>query len=154
MPNRRPHKFVLGHFELGGGTKMMLVKNPAGCNQVLEFLENIKEDFALVCCLNAHAGDGTDISWIWDTDFEKLSESGIKLKALVASGERAQDMRVRLKYSGIPDENIIVEQDYEKLVKWMSGQDMPVYIIPTYTAMLELRRVIVKNVGGSEFWEG
>jgi len=136
------------------GTLMMLVKNPAGCNQVLEFLENIKNDFILICCLNSHSADGTDISWIWDAAFERLSASSMKLKTLVASGERAQDMRVRLKYAGIPDENISVEQDYDKLVKWISEQDKPVYIMPTYTAMLELRQVIVKHCGGTDFWEG
>lgn len=136
------------------GSKMMLVKNPAGCDQVLEFLENIKEKFILIICLNAHTADGTDISWVWDSAFEKLAAPGVPLAEMIVSGERAQDMRVRLKYAGIDDGHITVEQDYEKLVSYIEKQELPVFIMPTYTAMLELRQVIVKHCGGKEFWEG
>lgn len=139
-------------FDMGGGTKMMLVKNPAGCNQVIEFLENIKERFILVVCLNDRGADGTDISWIWDADFEKLSAVSARLARVIVSGDRAQDMRLRIKYAGIPDDRIAVERDYEALVKTLEGQDMPVYIMPTYTAMLELREVVIKHCGGDEFW--
>lgn len=139
-------------FKLAGGTKLMLVKNPAGCNQVLEFLENIKERFILVCCLNDRGADGTDISWIWDADFEKLSALSARLAQVIVSGDRAQDMRLRIKYAGIPDERISVERDYETLVRGLEGQDKPVFIMPTYTAMLELREVLIKHCGGDEFW--
>ncbi len=139
-------------FKLAGGTKLMLVKNPAGYNQVLEFLENIKERFILVCCLNDRGADGTDISWIWDADFEKLSALSAKIAQVIVSGDRAQDMRLRIKYAGIPDERISVERDYEALIKSLEGQDKPVFIMPTYTAMLELRQALIKHCGGDEFW--
>ncbi len=141
-------------FQLGkAGTRMMLVKNPAGCNQVIEFLENIKEKFVLVVCLNDRGADGTDISWIWDADFEGLTSLGGWLDKVIVSGDRASDMRVRIKYAGIPDERISVQRDYEALVKWIERQDMPVFIMPTYTAMLELRQVVIKHCGGADFWE-
>ena len=141
-------------FKLGkAGTRMMLVKNPAGCNQVIEFLENIKEKFILVVCLNDRGADGTDISWIWDADFEGLRSLGSRLDQVVVSGDRASDMRVRIKYAGIPDGRIRVQRDYEELVKWIEKQDMPVFLMPTYTAMLELRQVVIKHCGGADFWE-
>lgn len=139
-------------FKLAGGAKLMLVKNPAGCNQVIEFLENIKERFILVVCLNDRSADGTDISWIWDADFEKLSALSAKIAQVIVSGDRAQDMRLRIKYAGIPDERISVERSYEALIKSLEGQDKPVFIMPTYTAMLELREVLIKHCGGDEFW--
>ena len=140
-------------FELGkGGAKMMLVKNPAGCNQVIEFLQEIKDRFNLVVCLNDRGADGTDVSWIWDADFEGLTSLGGRLESIVVSGDRAGDMRVRIKYAGIPDERIRMERDYEKLVDWMTRQEKPTYIMPTYTAMLELREEVIKRCGGEEFW--
>ena len=140
-------------FELGGGAKMMLVKNPAGCNQVIDFLQNIKEKFILVLCLNDRPADGTDISWIWDVDFEGLSSLGGRLQKVIVSGDRAEDMRVRVKYAGIDDSFIETERDYAALVEKLGDQPLPVFIMPTYTAMLELREQVIKRCGGSEFWE-
>ena len=140
-------------FELGGGTKMMLVKNPAGCNQVIDFLQNIKEKFILVLCLNDRPADGTDISWIWDVDFEGLASLGGRLQKVIVSGDRAEDMRVRVKYAGIDDSFIETERDYAALVENLGSQPLPVFIMPTYTAMLELREQVIRRCGGSEFWE-
>lgn len=141
-------------FRLGkAGARMMLVKNPAGCNQVIEFLENIKEKFILVVCLNDRGADGTDVSWIWDADFEGLTTLGSYLDQVIVSGDRAGDMRVRIKYAGIPDEHISMQRNYEELVRWIEKQELPVFIMPTYTAMLELRQVVIKHCGGADFWE-
>lgn len=140
-------------FDLGGGTKLMLVKNPAGCNQVVEFLQNIREKFILVICLNDRSADGTDISWIWDVDFEELAALGGSLQRVIVSGDRAADMRIRIKYAGIDDAFIQTQTDYDALVDWIASQTLPVYIMPTYTAMLELREAVLRRCGGQEFWE-
>ncbi len=141
-------------FPLGKkGARMMLVKNPAGCNQVLEFLETLSEPFALVVCLNDRHADGTDVSWIWDTDFEALGRLGSRLRQVTVSGDRAPDLRVRIKYAGVPDARIRVQRDYEALVKELEAAEEPVFLMPTYTAMLELRQTVIRRVGGSEFWE-
>ena len=145
----RMEQFALGK----AGTKMMLVKNPAGCSQVIEFLQNVKEPFVLAICLNDRAADGTDVSWIWDADFEGLTRLGARLRQVLVSGDRAGDMRVRIKYAGIPDSAIRVERDYARLVDWAAEQELPVFLMPTYTAMLELRQAVVHKVGGAEFWE-
>ena len=140
-------------FDLGGGTRLMLVKNPAGCNQVLEFLQEIRDPFQLVICLNDRSADGTDVSWIWDADFEKLTDLQGKMERVYLSGDRTGDIHVRLKYAGVPEETITEERDYEVLVQMLSKTETPIYIMPTYTALLDLRAVIVRHCGGSEFWE-
>lgn len=145
----RMEKFNIGQ----AGARMMLIKNPAGCNQVLDFLRDIGDEFALVVCLNDRDADGTDVSWIWDADFEKLAAVGRRLTRVVVSGDRAEDMRVRMKYAGVPENRTGVEKDYEKLVDFIAGQDKTVFIMPTYTAMLELREHLIKRTGGAEFWE-
>ncbi len=140
-------------FELAGGTRMMLVKNPAGCNQVIEYLQNVKEKFVLVICLNDRAADGRDISWIWDADFEGLSRLAGFLDQVIVSGDRAEDMRVRIKYAGVDDGFIRMERDYETLVRSLERETRPVYMMPTYTAMLELRQTVIRHCGGEDFWE-
>jgi UDP-N-acetylmuramyl tripeptide synthase len=145
----RMEQFALGK----SGTRMMLVKNPAGCNQVIEFLENVKEHFILVACLNDRGADGTDISWIWDVDFEKLRGLSGYLDKVIVSGDRASDLAVRIKYAGVAPEYISIERNYETLVQWIEQQDKPVFIMPTYTSMLELRQVVISHCGGDDFWK-
>ena len=140
-------------FDLAGGTRMMLVKNPAGCNQVIEYLQTMREKFVLVICLNDRAADGRDISWIWDADFEGLRELAGTLDQVIVSGDRAEDMRVRIKYAGVDDRFIRVERDYERLVASLEKETRPVCMMPTYTAMLELRQTVIRHCGGEEFWE-
>jgi hypothetical protein len=62
-------------------------------------------------------------------------------------------MRLRIKYAGIDDGRIRVERDYGALVESLSGEELPIFLMPTYTAMLELRQAVVHKVGGREFWE-
>lgn len=140
-------------FPLAGGARMMLVKNPAGCNQVIEYLQNIKEKFLLVVCLNDRPADGTDISWIWDAEFEQLTALSGRLQKVIVSGDRAGDMAVRIKYAGIAPEHITMERDYETLIRSLEKESLPVYLMPTYTAMLELRQTLIRHVGGADFWE-
>ena len=131
---------------------MMLVKNPAGANLVIDYLKNVKDKFILVICLNDKPGDGTDISWIWDTEFEALCRLP-GLDRLIIAGDRAEDMWVRIKYAGIVSDRIEVEHDYEKIVSALEKQDKQIFFMPNYTSMLELRGVIVKHCGGADFWE-
>ena len=108
----------------------------------------------LVICLNDRGADGTDVSWIWDAEFGRLNTIADRIEKIIVSGDRAQDMRVRLKYAGIPDGSITVERDYEKLVSALEPLETDVCLMPTYTAMLELREVMIRHCGGAEFWEG
>ncbi len=140
-------------FPLAGGTRMILVKNPAGCTQALEYLLHINRPFVFVFCLNDRDADGTDVSWIWDADFEVLQTIKDHIQSIIVSGDRAHDIRVRLKYAGFDDAWIKMIQDADSLVQCLSSEELPVMILPTYTAMLELRTAVVRHCGGAEFWE-
>ena len=155
---------ALGHFSCGFGRmekfrvkdtdlRMILIKNPAGCNQVLNFLSGMETPYVFAACLNDRTQDGKDVSWIWDVDFERLTEQGDKLAAVFVSGVRADDLAMRFAYAGIPREKIRVEKDYGKLTEELTSQTLPVYIMPTYTAMLDLRGAISKKYGFKAFWE-
>ena len=141
-------------FDINGHSlRMILIKNPAGCNQVLNFLTDSTEPFLFSACLNDRAFDGKDISWIWDVDFEKLTEMGDLLTGVYVSGVRADDMATRFKYAGVPTEKLKVFRTYDELLKACLDQDKPVFVMPTYTAMLDLRAAVSKNYGFKNFWE-
>ncbi len=141
-------------FEIGKtSVRMILIKNPAGCNQVLNFLTNTTTPAVFVACLNDLDQDGRDVSWIWDVDFEKLTVMGDRLKAVYVSGIRAEDMALRFRYAGIEMEKLFVVKDYGSLMEQVTNQDSPVYVMPTYTAMLELRHKISRTYGFKEYWE-
>lgn len=132
---------------------MILIKNPAGCNQVLNFMSNLNEESVFVILLSDNYADGTDISWIWDVDFESLRNISDYLSKIYVGGIRADDMAVRLKYAGIESEKISVLKDFESLIEAFTSQEKPVFIMPTYTAMMELRSIISKKFGYKNFWE-
>ncbi len=90
--------------------RMILVKNPAGCSQTIAYLCGLAEDFQLVICLNDRTADGHDISWIWDADYEKLAACS-HLREVWVSGDRAEELRLRLKYAGVKTNRIHLEKD-------------------------------------------
>ena len=133
--------------------RMILIKNPAGCNQVLNFLTQRTEPFVFAACLNDRAQDGKDVSWIWDVDFERLTAMEKVLSDIYVSGVRADDMALRFLYAGFPKERIHVQKDYAQLMEEATGKKLPVFVMPTYTAMLALRGTIAKRYGYKEFWQ-
>jgi len=140
----------------GKTIKVILVKNPTGFNQVLSYLLTEKQNTQIAFVINDRLADGTDISWLWDVDFEQLQQMQDKVSSFYASGIRAEDMAVRLKYAGINIDKIQIEKDYEELLNkalatTSEGQNL--YILPTYTAMLEVRSLLEKKFGLKEFWK-
>ena len=133
--------------------QMILVKNPAGCSQALSYVASMEEDFNLILCLNDRTADGHDISWIWDADYEQLSQSS-RVRHILVSGDRAEDMQLRLKYADCAEEKIALEKDNEALLAAIRRSTLPVFILPNYTAMLALRKVLSDATGGGAFWEG
>ena len=133
--------------------RMILVKNPIGCSQVLRYLAGLEEALTLVMCLNDRPGDGTDVSWLWDVDTDMLGVMGERLTGVYCSGVRADELALWFKYAGVPEAKIQVEGDYDKLLGAIGQSEVPVYVIPTYTAMLELREKLAKRMGLRKFWE-
>lgn len=158
---------AVGNFECGFGRmeaiktggktlKVILVKNPTGFNQVLNYLLTESKQIQLAFLINDQAADGRDISWLWDVDFEKLSEKQDTIDNLYTSGIRAEDMAVRLKYAGIYTNKISIVKDYAELIDTglsKTPEDSTFYILPTYTAMLEIRKLLKKKFGLKEFWK-
>lgn len=144
----RMESFSLGNVSV----KVILVKNPAGCDRALDYLAGLRGDFLAVFALNDNLADGTDVSWIWDAGFERLFANGPGPK-LVVSGTRAEDMRLRLKYAGADEAMVRLVRSDEALLRAVGESRLPVYIMPTYTAMLPLRHELSKLCGGREFWE-
>ena len=142
-------------FRLGkAGARVMLVKNPAGCDQVLRFLAALDGEMELAVLLNDHDADGKDVSWIWDAEFEALISLGKRLRHVTVSGSRAWDLFLRLKYAGIAPELLSVERSYTALTEQLATSEVPIFIMPTYTALLEFRPHLIRKCGGSDFWEG
>jgi lipid II isoglutaminyl synthase (glutamine-hydrolysing) len=127
----------------GRGVSILLIKNPAGANEVLRTLtlEDVRLDLWLA--LNDRIADGRDVSWIWDVDFEVLAG---RVRRATCAGTRAEEMALRLKYAGI-DAEIEVERDLERsldtAVKGAAGERL--YALPTYTALLELRDLLARR---------
>ena len=95
---------------------MMLVKNPAGFNQVINLIAHDEGNYKLAFLLNDRFADGTDISWIWDVDFEALADQQVRFTRVLVSGVRADDMALRLKYAGFAPERIEVIREYDRLL--------------------------------------
>lgn len=125
----------------GKDVKIFLVKNPAGYNQSLDTICLNKEKFAAAFLLNDNYADGQDVSWIWDVDFEKLTETNID--EVYISGLRAYDMAVRLKTAGLNPNKFVIEERYEALTEAIkNGSCNKLYILATYTAMINYRKYL------------
>jgi len=136
----------------GRDVQVILAKNPAGLNQVLRTITANGSEKDIALFLNDDIADGRDISWIWDVDFELLS--GVTRSATV-SGIRAWDMALRLKYAGLESLSEVETDTAEalRLALHHTPEGETLYVIPTYTAMLEVRGLLAAWAGRGAFWE-
>jgi lipid II isoglutaminyl synthase (glutamine-hydrolysing) len=148
---------AFGRFErIPAGDKtvlLLLIKNPAGANEVVRTLVSVAGPRLAVVALNDNIADGRDVSWIWDVDFEPLAAS---LDRLVVSGGRAAELALRFKYGGVPSDQIEVIDDLEMaLDRGLEGtpEGGELVVLPTYTAMLALRRIAAERGLVRPYWE-
>ena len=132
---------------------MLLVKNPTGANEVVRTLVAGGAPRLAVVALNDGIADGRDVSWIWDVDFEPLLDG---LERVVVTGERAAELALRFKYAGFDPGAIEVLPDLERgldrgLALTPEGSEL--IVIPTYTAMLALRRIVTERGFAKPYWE-
>ncbi len=132
--------------------RIVLVKNPAGCDRALEYLATLGDGVMPVFCLNDNLNDGTDISWIYDADYESLFAAR-RYERIGVFGIRAQDMRLRLKYAGADDSAVEVYSSLDELADAVKNAGRPVCVLPNYTAMLAVRDKLSSLAGGGKFWE-
>ncbi len=139
----------------GRPVRILLVKNPAGANEVLRTLALEPGEHDLLGILNDKIADGRDVSWIWDADFEALDG---RVRRVTCAGTRAAELALRFKYAGVEVERIAIEPSIEAALAKAaasrptgSGGDT-LYALPTYTAMLELRDVLVRRGEANGRW--
>ena len=132
---------------------LALVKNPVGFTEVLRTVLAPPGRRTLLIAINDLFADGTDVSWLWDVEFERLQE---RVNVAVCAGLRAEDMAVRLKYAGVEPDRIRVENDLRRALELALAAAEPnetVYVLPTYTAMLAMRQILQRTGYVRGFWE-
>lgn len=129
----------------GKSVLIQLIKNPAGATQTVRAVVEDNSARVLIA-INDNLADGRDVSWLWDADFEPLANLQ---KEIVVSGQRAEDMAVRMKYAGVPQEQITCIPKLERALRYSLDRvdpDETLWLLPTYTCLLELQK-IVKTMG-------
>jgi lipid II isoglutaminyl synthase (glutamine-hydrolysing) len=137
----------------GKPVSILLIKNPAGANEVLRTLRLESSDggIDLWLALNDRIADGRDVSWIWDADFELLSGG---VRRVICSGTRAPEMALRLKYAGWPEESIeVMEPIAGSLDTAVAAAPERLFALPTYTALLELRTLLANRGLAADYWQ-
>lgn len=141
----------------GVDLQMLLIKNPAGANEVLRTIALEPGQLNLLGLLNDQIADGRDVSWIWDADWELLAP---RLRAVTCTGNRAAELALRLKYAGVAPERLTVIADPVAALDHAvaatptsAGGQRHLYAVPTYTAMLALRADLTRRGLLSAFWE-
>ena len=121
-----------------------LIKNPVGLNQIIALLDYEKDPFSLAVVLNDKPADGTDVSWIWDGEFERLTDFDIP--SVVIGGTRREELRLRLEVAGIEKNKLEVVDPLPQFIE--SFQKAPtnkIYVMATYTAVLSLRKELAEK---------
>lgn len=130
----------------GCGVTLNLAKNPAGFNQNISAVMQDKTPKDIIITINDNAQDGTDISWLWDVDFDRLRDESIK--SITVSGIRCQDMRLRMKYVDIPS---MLEGDVEKAIRARIEDGVGnLYVLVNYTALFSTRNILKRMEGEKE----
>jgi lipid II isoglutaminyl synthase (glutamine-hydrolysing) len=149
---------AFGRFEripVGEGRRLLvlLIKNPAGANEAVRTLVDGAPPRVAVVALNDEIADGRDVSWIWDVDFEPLVPG---LDRLVATGSRAAELALRFAYGGRERDHIEVVPSLEQALDRGLELTPPggeLTLLPTYTAMLALRRIVARRGHVANYWE-
>jgi UDP-N-acetylmuramyl tripeptide synthase len=135
------------------GLLVLLIKNPAGANEAIRTLVDAGGPRLAVVALNDELADGRDVSWIWDVDFEPLAAG---LDRLVATGSRAAELALRFAYGGLDRDRIEVVPDLERALDRgleLTPAGAELVLLPTYTAMLALRRIVAGRGYTTNYWE-
>ena len=128
---------------------LVLSKNPVGLSEVFNTITYDESEKSVMFILNDYAPDGKDVSWIWDANFNPVNDIP-NLKSFYCVGTRAEDLALRLKYAGV-DESILKiypakdQFDIEEAVGTILDENIKSYVIGTFTAMPEARKILLKK---------
>ena len=132
---------------------LLLIKNPAGANEVVRTVVAAEAPRVAVVALNDAIADGRDVSWIWDVDFEPLLDC---LERVVVSGGRAAELALRFTYAGFPADAVEIVPELGAALDRgleLTSEGDELTVLPTYTAMLELRRIVAERGYTRQYWE-
>ena len=145
----RAERIAVGEHELS----VLLIKNPAGANEILRTLALEPGELDLLGVLNDRTADGRDVSWIWDADFELLAG---QVRRVTCAGTRAAELALRLKYAGVPADRLAVVPELAAALD-RTVREAPagaaLFALPTYTALLELRAELARRGHVGRFYE-
>jgi UDP-N-acetylmuramyl tripeptide synthase len=134
----------------GREASLLLIKNPAGANEVLRTLMLEGGELDLLGILNDRIADGRDVSWVWDADWELVAPH---VGRMVCAGTRAAELAVRLKYAGVDPARLeVVDALPAALDRALQNGTGPLYVLPTYTALIELRELLTARGDAQEYW--
>ena len=130
---------------------ILLIKNPAGANEILRTLALEAGTLDVLAILNDRTADGHDVSWVWDADFELLAD---RVDRVTCAGTRAAELALRLKYAGVPEHRLVVIGGIDAaldaaIAEATSGR---LFVLPTYTALLELHEKLASRGHVGQFW--
>jgi UDP-N-acetylmuramyl tripeptide synthase len=132
---------------------LLLIKNPAGANEVVRTLVDGGAPRVAVIALNDGIADGRDVSWIWDVDFEPLLDG---LERVVVTGERAAELALRFTYGGLDETAIELEPSLGRALDRgleLTPDGGELVVLPTYTAMLGLQGIVAERGLAKKYWE-
>jgi lipid II isoglutaminyl synthase (glutamine-hydrolysing) len=143
----RAERVTIGAHELS----ILLIKNPAGANEILRTLVLEPDELDVLAILNDRTADGRDISWIWDADFEMLAG---RVRRVTCAGTRAAELALRLKYAGVSSERLAVIPALDGALDaaLAAAPDGRLFALPTYTALLGLRQELQRRGHVAAFW--
>jgi lipid II isoglutaminyl synthase (glutamine-hydrolysing) len=143
----RAETIGIGDVELS----ILLVKNPAGANEILRTLALERTELDVLAILNDRTADGKDVSWIWDADFEILAGT---VRRVTCAGTRAAELALRLKYAGVQADRLHVVPSLTSALDQAlaATSDRRLFALPTYTALLDLRDELTRRGHVAQFW--
>ncbi len=132
---------------------LLLIKNPAGANEAVRTVVDGGAPRVALVALNDAIADGRDVSWIWDVDFEPLLDA---VETIVVTGDRAEELALRFLYAGVPRERLelvprSLEAALDRAVE-LTDEGQQLVCLPTYTAMLALRKLIAGRGLVEDYW--
>jgi len=144
----RAERVTVGDVEVS----ILLVKNPAGANEILRTLTLEPGELDVLAILNDRTADGRDVSWVWDADFEILAS---KVRQITCAGTRAAELALRFKYAGVEAERLRVVPSLPRALDEAVAQAPGgrLFALPTYTALLELRDELARRGYVAQFWQ-
>lgn len=145
LPHLKPTSGRMETLDFGhqGQACVILVKNPVAMEQAVKYAIDQKDAARILLAINDYENDGRDLSWLWDIPFEELlAQFGDGLREIVCSGRRAEEIALRLYYTGMNTDKLTTIQDPAEALAYLNEKtqkDEHVYILPNYTAMLKIQ---------------